>query len=92
MKAWAHPLGTPNQKHSQGMMANYRTAGLADMAGAILNGSRYSLFAERALHGVDVMVSILRSGEEKKFIDIKASCSRPEALGIKEAKSLLKKV
>ncbi len=91
VKAWAHPLGTPNQKHSQGMMANYRTAGLADMAVAILEDRDIRCSLERALHGVDVMVSILRSGEEKKFIDIKTSCSRPEALGIKEAKSLLKK-
>lgn len=91
VKAWAHPLGTPNQKHSQGMMANYRTAGLADMAVAILEDRDIRCSLERALHGVDVMVSILRSGEEKKFINIKTSCSRPEALGIKEAKSLLKK-
>lgn len=91
VKAWAHPLGVPNQKHSQGMMANYRTAGLADMAVAILEDRDIRCSLERALHGVDIMVSILRSGEENKFIDIKTSCSRPEALGIKEAKSLLKK-
>ncbi|MDR6635293.1 putative dehydrogenase [Phyllobacterium sp. 1468] len=92
VKPWAHPFGTPNQKDPTGMMANYRTAGLADMTAAILQGRddiRCSL--ERALHGVDVMVSILRSGEEKKFIDIKTSCSRPQALGVTEAKSLLKK-
>ncbi len=29
---WDHPFGVPNQQHKQGMMANYRTAGLADMA------------------------------------------------------------
>ena len=91
VKAWAHPFGTPNQKHAAGMMANYRTAGLADMAVAILQGRDIRCSLERALHGVDVMVSILRSGEEKKFIDIKTTCTRPEALGIKEAKSLLKK-
>jgi predicted dehydrogenase len=90
VKAWAHPFGTPNQKHATGVMANYRTAGLADMVAAILAGRDIRCSLERALHGVDVMVSILRSGEEKKFIDVKTSCSRPEALGIKEAKSLLK--
>jgi predicted dehydrogenase len=36
LPAWSHPLGVPNQQHSQGMMANYRTAGLADMAIAIM--------------------------------------------------------
>ena len=35
LPTWNHPFGVPNQKHSQGMMANYRTAGLADMALAI---------------------------------------------------------
>ncbi|MBN9135546.1 Gfo/Idh/MocA family oxidoreductase [Phyllobacterium sp.] len=91
LKSWAHPFGIPNQKHSVGMMANYRTAGLADMAAAILEGRDIRCSIDRALHGVDVMVSILRSGEERKFIDIKTSCTRPEALGIKEAKSLLRK-
>ena len=32
---WDHPFGVPNQKHAHGMMANYRAAGLADMAIAI---------------------------------------------------------
>jgi len=32
---WKHPLGVPNEMHGHGMMANYRTAGLADMAVAI---------------------------------------------------------
>lgn len=91
VKAWSHPFGIANQKHAAGMMANYRTAGLADMAAAIIEGRDIRCSLERALHGVDVMVSILRSGEEKKFIDIRTSCSRPEALGIKDAKSLLKK-
>jgi predicted dehydrogenase len=91
VKAWLHPFGTPNQKHAAGMMANYRTAGLADMAAAILTGRDIRCSIDRALHGVDVMVSILRSGEERKFVDIKTTCSRPEALGIREARSLLKK-
>lgn len=89
-RSWQHPLGIPNQKHASGMMANYRTAGLADMTSAILGDRDIRCSLDRALHGVDVMVSILRSGEEKKFIDIETSCTRPEALGVKEARSLLK--
>ena len=38
VEMWDHPFGVPNQEHKQGMMANYRTAGLADMANAILEG------------------------------------------------------
>lgn len=90
LKGWKHPFGIPNQEHSQGAMANYRTAGLADMAAAILEKRDMRCSLERALHGVDVMVSILRSGEEKRFIDIETTCTRPEALGVAEAKSLLR--
>jgi len=90
LKGWKHPFGIPNQKHPQGAMANYRTAGLADMAAAILEGRDMRCSIDRALHGVDVMLSILRSGEEKRFIDIETTCTRPEALGIAEAKALLR--
>ena len=86
---WEHPFGVANEQHSQGMMANYRTAGLADMAAAILNGRDIRCSLERALHGVDVMLAILRSGEEKRFIDIETRCTRPEALNIKAAEALL---
>jgi predicted dehydrogenase len=90
LEAWEHPFGIPNQEHPQGAMANYRTAGLADMAGAIVEGRDMRCSLDRALHGVDVMMSILRSGEEKRFIDIETTCTRPEALGIEEAKELLR--
>ncbi len=89
VKNWEHPFGVANEQHSQGMMANYRTAGLADMAAAILNGRDIRCSLERALHGVDVMLAILRSGEEKRFIDIETRCTRPEALNIKAAEALL---
>lgn len=86
---WEHPFGVANEQHSQGMMANYRTAGLADMAAAILDGRDMRCSLERALHGVDVMLAILRSGEEKRFIDIETRCTRPEALNIAAAEALL---
>ncbi len=90
VKNWEHPFGVANEQHSQGMMANYRTAGLADMAAAILNGRDIRCSLERALHGVDVMLAILRSGEEKRFIDIETRCTRPEALDIAAAEALLR--
>lgn len=86
---WEHPFGIANEQHSQGMMANYRAAGLADMAAAILEGRDMRCSLERALHGVDVMLAILRSGEEKRFIDIETRCTRPEALDIAAAEALL---
>lgn len=89
---WAHPFGIPNQKHNQGMMANYRTAGLADMALAIGEGRPHRCSEELALHAIDVMTGMLISGETGKFVKMQTTCEQPAALGIKEAKALLKPV
>ena len=91
LPAWNHPFGVPNQKHSQGMMANYRTAGLADMALAIEAGRPHRCSMELALHAVDVMTAILKSAETGKFVAMQTSCERPAALGPKEARALLAK-
>ncbi len=45
------------------MMANYRGAGLADMAQAILKKRDARCSLERMLHVVEVMTAILKSGE-----------------------------
>ena len=87
---WRHPLGIENQGSAEGPLANYRTAGLADMALAIMGKRDSRCSIERALHGVEVMTSILKSGETGKFITLKTSCTRPKALGIAEAEALLK--
>ena len=86
---WEHPFGVPNQQHGEGPMANYRTAGLADMALAILAGRPHRCSQEVALHAVDVMTGILRSGETGKFVSMVTTCERPAALGVQEAKALL---
>lgn len=88
---WRHPFGVPNEMHGQGMMANYRTAGLADMALAIAEGRPHRCSMELALHAVDVMTGLLRSGETGKFVAMQTSCERPAALGVKDAKGLLAK-
>jgi len=88
---WDHALGVPNQQHNQGMMANYRTAGLADMALAILENRPHRCSLEFALHVVDVMTAILRSGETGAFIRPTTSCEQPAPLGIDEAAALLNK-
>lgn len=90
LDAWAHPFGVPNDEHKNGMMANYRTAGLADMAVAITEGRDHRCSLDRTLHGVDVMTSILKSGETGTFVDLTTTCTRPEALGIAEAQALLR--
>ncbi len=86
---WDHPFAVPNQQHAQGMLANYRAAGLADMAIAIGEGRPHRCSMELALHAVDVMTGVLKSGETGKFVAMKTTCERPAALGVREARALL---
>ncbi len=87
--AWDHPFGTDNQTHPKGMRANYRTAGLADMAAAILEGRDARCSIDRALHGIEVMTAILASGETGQFVTLTTTCTRPEALGPEAARALM---
>ncbi len=90
LESWDHPFGIDNQEHANGPRANYRTAGLADMAVAILEDRDARCSLDRALHGVDVMTSILQSGAEGRFVDLSTTCTQPQALGIDEALALLR--
>ncbi len=83
--AWDHPFSHANDKGR----ANYRAAGLADMVQGILDGRPHRCSLEFALHVVDVMTSILRSGETGAFVEIATTCERPAAMGIDDARSLL---
>ncbi|MGL6208785.1 MAG: Gfo/Idh/MocA family protein [Paracoccaceae bacterium] len=89
VEPWDHPFGRPNQEHPQGRLANYRTAGLADMAQAILTGRDARCSLERTLHGVEVMTACLKSGETGQFVTLETTCTRPAALGIAEAVALM---
>ena len=86
---WDHPFSRANEKHAHGMMANYRTAGLADMALAIMQGRPHRCSLELANHVIDVMTGILKSGETKKFVEMQTTCERPEPLGPAAARGLL---
>ena len=90
LENWAHPFGVANQESPSGPRANYRTAGLADLAASLIDGRDARCSLDRTLHGVDVMTSILKSGEEGRFIDLSTTCTQPAALGIEEAQALLK--
>jgi predicted dehydrogenase len=87
---WDHPFGIGNQEHATGHIANYRSAGLADMAQAILAKRDIRCSLERALHAVDIMTSILKSAETGKFVKLSTTCTRPKPLGIAEARALLR--
>lgn len=85
-----HPFGVTNMSDGQGQArANYRCAGLADMAQAITENRPHRCNAELALHVVDVMVSILRAGESRTWVETSTTCERPAALSAAEAKALL---
>jgi predicted dehydrogenase len=87
---WDHPFGVPNQDHpSRGPLANYRTAGLADMVAALVEGRDPRCSLDRTLHGVEVMTACLKSGETGQFVTLQTTCTRPAALSPAEAAALL---
>ncbi|MDB5666405.1 Gfo/Idh/MocA family oxidoreductase [Cypionkella sp.] len=91
VEAWDHPFGIINQKGQRGEdLANYRTAGMADMVLAITEGRDARCSLARTLHGVDVMTAALKSGETGEFITLTTTCTRPEALGPDAARALLR--
>ncbi len=91
LKAWNHPFGVTNQKDGAGnAVANYRAAGLADLADAVMKKRDARCSIDRALHAVEIMTSILQSGKTGKFLTLKTTCTRPKALPPDEARALLK--
>ena len=86
---WDHPFGIVNDERHDPPMANYRAAGLADMAQAMVEGRDHRCSYEMSLHVVDVMTSIIKAGEEGRWIDIATTCERPAFLGPDEARALL---
>lgn len=86
---WEHPFSVQNDRHKEGFYANYRTAGLADMALAILEGRPHRCSLESALHAVEVMTGLLKSGETGQFVELQTTCERPAALGVKEAEAMM---
>jgi predicted dehydrogenase len=87
--AWDHPFGKVNQNHNGRDLANYRTAGLADMAAALAEGRDHRCSLDRTLHGVDIMTACLTSGETGQFVTLTTTCTRPAALGPVEAAALM---
>jgi predicted dehydrogenase len=90
LEAGDHPFGVNNMTDSRGEeRANYRCAGLADMAAAIDAGRPHRCNIDLALHAVDVMVSILKAGEERRWVTLSTTCERPAALSAAEAAALM---
>ncbi len=89
MLADDHPFAVPNEDHPEGRMANYRAAGLADMARAIGEGRPHRCSLELALHAVETMTAVLASAERGAFVELRTTCERPEPLGPEAARALL---
>lgn len=90
LKQPEHPFGINNQVDGQGVdRANYRTAGLADMAQAIVENRPHRCSLELALHAVEVMTGVLKSGAEGRFVEMTTTCERPAAVTPQEAAKLL---
>lgn len=85
-KSWGHPFNIPNFEQTQ---ANYRGAGLSDMALAIADGRPHRCNDEFATHVVEVMTAILEAGETGSVMIMTTTCNRPNALGPDAARALL---
>ena len=87
VEPWDHAFGIIND-HG-GTQANYRTAGLADMAQAMVEDRDHRCSFELANHAVEVMTAIIRGGEEGTWEKMTTTCARPAPLGPAEAAALL---
>ncbi|WP_395820558.1 Gfo/Idh/MocA family protein [Devosia sp.] len=88
---WDHPFGKANQDLDKpNPRANYRNAGLSDMMDSLETGKTARCDIDVALHAIDVMTSILKAGETGQVITLSTTCERPAALGIDEARALLR--
>ena len=85
-----HPFGANNMTDGDGRaQANYRCAGLADMALAIQQSRPHRCNADLARHVIEVMTGILAAGEDRNWQQMRSSCARPEALSADDAAAML---
>ncbi|MGB1207682.1 MAG: Gfo/Idh/MocA family protein [Paracoccaceae bacterium] len=81
-----HPFAIPNFEE---VHANYRGAGLAEMALAISEDRPHRCGSAFATHVVDVMTAILDAGDTGRVLTLTTTCERPDALGPDQARALL---
>jgi predicted dehydrogenase len=94
LPAWDHPFGKNNWGHHNDQVdviwANYRCAGLADMADAIMKKRLARCDISMVAHVVEVMTSVMEAGAKGKVVKLKSTCKRPAPLGPDEARGLMK--
>lgn len=75
----AQPFGAPTRTLRDGSgVADYRMAGVLDMAAAIAAGRPHRCSGALALHVLEVMEGLERAAEEGRRIAIASRCERPE--------------
>lgn len=85
-----HPFSVSNSQDGQGNdRANYRCAGLADLAAAIAEDRPHRCSLELATHVVEAMTAILQSAESRSWVEMATTCIRPEPLTPAQANALL---
>ena len=70
--------------------ANYRGAGLAEMAYCIENKKKHRCNGELSLHVLDIIKSIMYAAKIGKRVNIKTSCQIPKLFSSKEVNKILK--
>jgi predicted dehydrogenase len=77
----AHPFGADNRTLGSGrVVADYRIAGVLDMALAIAQGRPHRASGELALHVLEVLDCLVRSASEGRHVTLTTTCARPAAL------------
>jgi len=85
-KTWDHPFNVPNFEETK---ANYRGAGLADMALAIMQDRPHRCNDAFATHVVEVMTTILEAGETGQVMTMTTTCEKPESMDPEQARALM---
>ncbi len=94
LPVWDHPFAKNNWGHANSqtdvVWSNYRCAGLADMADAIMKKKLARCDISMVAHVVEVMTAMMESGKAKKVVKLKSTCKRPAPFGPAEARALMK--
>ena len=87
------PFGAPNwpAPPAAPSRANYRLLGVADLIDAANRNREPRCSGRLAAHVVDVMESILASGRERRFVNIRSTVERPAPLTLADARRLMRK-
>ena len=85
-----HPFARANWTTTYNTIANYRGAGLADMAAAIVTGRPHRCAPDLALHTVAIMAGILEAAETSAWVTIEDDTQRPAPLTVEDANALLR--